>query len=127
MTQAPDYDMNRRNRGLVAIGRLKPQVGLLQAQTEMDAIAAQLREYPDAVADEEIKVVPIDEDLAGVASRMGKPRALVIALGLAASVLLIACLHVASLLIARSVTREQEVAVRAALVRAPFSAWCGRC
>ncbi len=116
MALAPDLDTNRRNRGLVTIGRLKPETVLAQAQAEMDLIAAQLaREYPDAIADEGILVTPINEDCARFISVVGKPRTLLMALGLAASVLLVACLHVASLLIARSATREQEMAVRAAL------------
>jgi putative ABC transport system permease protein len=116
MALAPDLGPNRHNRRLVVIGRLKPGTVLAQAQAEMDVIAAQLaQEYPDAIADEGIRVTPINEDCARVISHVGKPRTLLVALGLAASVLLIACLHVASLLIARSASREQEIAVRAAL------------
>jgi predicted permease len=116
MALDPSPDMDRRNRGLLAIGRLKPGIRLAQAQAEMDLIAAQLvREYPDTIADEAIVVTPMNEDYTRSAARYGKPRILALALGLAAAVLLVACLHVASLLIARSAAREQEIAVRAAL------------
>jgi putative ABC transport system permease protein len=116
MTLYPDQDTNRDNRGLVAIGRLKPGVDLAQAQAEMDVIAAQLaREYPDPMGDRGINVVPINREVRTLALNMGKTGSLAIMLGIVASVLLIASLHVASLLIARSAVREREIVVRAAL------------
>ncbi|UCF16681.1 MAG: ABC transporter permease, partial [Phycisphaerales bacterium] len=118
MPMPPDLTdgTNRNNRGLEAIGRLKPGVSVAQAQAEMDLIAERLAQaYPDTNANRGILVAPINEDYASMAWGFGKPRTLLIVLGVASSVLLIACLHVASLLISRSVTREKEIAVRAAL------------
>ncbi|MGB2861738.1 MAG: ABC transporter permease [Sedimentisphaerales bacterium] len=109
-------DTNRNNRGLQAIARLKPGVSVAQAQAEMDLIAERLaQEYPDTNTNRGILVVPMNEDYAGMTAGSGKPQILLILLGIVSSVLLIACLHVASLLIARSATREKEIAVRAAL------------
>ena len=109
-------DTNRNNRGLEAIARLKPGVSIAQAQAEMDLIADRLAQaYPDTNANRGILVVPINEAYAAHAASWGKPRTLIILLSIVVSVLLIACLHVASLLIARSATREREIAVRAAL------------
>jgi len=109
-------DWRRTYRGLLAIGRLKSGVSVEQAQMEMDLIADRLAQaYPATNANMGIEVVPINEDYQRNVTRFGKPRSLVILLGVVASVLLIACLHVASLLIARSTTREQEMAVRAAV------------
>lgn len=109
-------DTNRNSRGLQTIARLKPGVSVAQAQAEMDLIAERLaQEYPDTNTDRGILVVPINETYTGMTMGWGKPQTLLILLGIVSSVLLIACLHVASLLIARSATREKEIAVRAAL------------
>lgn len=109
-------DTNRNNRGLRAIARLKPGVSIAQAQAEMNLIAERLaQEYPDTNTNRGILVVPINEAYAGMTAGSGKPGTLLILLGIAGAVLLIACLHVGSLLLIRSATREQEIAVRAAL------------
>jgi putative ABC transport system permease protein len=116
MTLYPDQSTDRNYRGLLAIGRLQPGVGLSQAQAEMDVIAAQLaREYPDTMRDRGINVVPLNERVRAMTLHLGQPRILAIMLSIVASVLLIASLHVASLLISRSAVRQREIAVRAAL------------
>jgi len=116
MALHPDQTVDRNDRGLVAIGRLRPGVGLSQAQAEMDVIAAQLgQQYPDPMGDRGINVVPIDDEVRTIAVGLSKPRMLGMMLGLVASVLLIACLHIASLLITRSTERGREIVVRTAL------------
>jgi predicted permease len=108
---------NRRDAyGVMVVGRLKPRVNLSQAQAEMNVIGAQLaQEYPVTMGPVGASVVPLSAKTASYVLRAGKPRVLLMMLGVAASVLLIACLHVASLLIARSVERGREMVVRAAL------------
>jgi predicted permease len=106
----------RDNSGVIAIGRLKPGVSLSQARAEMDVITAQLaQEYPDTMRGVGATVMPLSAKAAAYILRAGKPRVLLMMLGVAASVLLIACLHIASLLIARSAERGREMVVRAAL------------
>jgi len=117
MALHPEWEGGSRgSRGLLAIGRLKAGVDLAQAQAELDVIAGQLAlEYPDPMRDRGINVVPINDRVRALALTMGKPQMLAIMFSVVASVLLIASLHVASLLIARSAAREREIAVRAAL------------
>jgi putative ABC transport system permease protein len=93
------------------IARLKPGVGLRQAQAEMDAISSRLaRQYP---ADDQgwgATVAELPEYLV----RSVRP-ALMILLGAVAFVLLIACANVANLTLAKSLGRQKEMAIRSAL------------
>jgi len=107
---------HRSWRGTDVVGRLKPGVDLARAQAEMDVIADRLaRAYPDKLTDTGILVVPMQEAYKAAIGWSGNPHSIVILLSIVSAVLLISCIHVASLLTARSVAREREMAVRAAL------------
>ena len=107
----PPDEKERASRHLRAIGRLKPGVTLAAAQTEMDLIARQLQaEHPVDDANTGIHLVTLREDLVSPV----RP-ALVMLLGAVAFLLLIACANVGNLLLARSIARHREVAIRAAL------------
>lgn len=109
-------DTNRNNRGLQAIARLKSGYTVTQAQAEMNLIAEHMAQsYPETNSNRGVKVVSISDAYARYTADFGKPRTLLVLLGIVIAVLLVACLHIASLLIARSATRERELAVRAAI------------
>ncbi len=100
-----------------AIARLKPGVPLAQAQSDMDRITESiLSEAPQEARDYfagagwGAVVVPLKENMVGDAGR-----ALWVLLGAVACVLLIACANVSNLMLARSATRQKEIAVRLAL------------
>jgi len=96
---------------LRAFARLKPGVMITAAQQELDSIAAQLtREYPQTNQGIRFSLQEIRENLSG-----GVRQPLLILLATVAMVLLIACVNVANLLIARGAARRGELALRAAL------------
>jgi putative ABC transport system permease protein len=93
------------------IARLRPHVSLTQAQAEADVIAGQLaRERSSADRDRGFLLVsPRERMVADV------QRTLWVLVGMVGVVLIIACANVANMLLARSLGRQREVAIRAAL------------
>ena len=97
--------------GMKAIGRLKPGVTLEQARADMDAIANRLADaYPVADKDSGITVMSLKESMVGEIEPF-----LFLLLGAVGLVLLIACVNVANLVLARSTSRTREFAIRSAL------------
>ena len=97
-----------------AIGRLKPGVTVAQAQSQLDGYVAQLaRQYPAAYpapARWAVRLVSVKEDLVGP-----QRTELFILFGAVGFVLLIACVNIANLLLARSSGRRREIAIRLAM------------
>jgi putative ABC transport system permease protein len=94
------------------MARLKDGVTIDQAQAEMNVIAAQLQnEFPKSNANRNISVEPLHLNFVTESTR----RNLWLLLGAVAFLLLIGCVNVANLLLARGTSRQREVAVRAAL------------
>jgi putative ABC transport system permease protein len=107
----PQFATNRTNRNLYAVARLMPEVGVEQAQAEMDTIAARLAlEYPQTNKDWGVEVEPLQQALFG-----DYRSALYLLMGAAGFVLLIPCANVANLLLARAAARQKETAIRASL------------
>ena len=122
--RTPDYakfwtpmawsDRERAVRGehhYVVMARLKSGVDLKQAQAEMNAISARLeQQYPEDDKGWGAVVRPLHADMVGDV----RP-ALFVLLGSVAFVLLIACVNVANLTLAKTFSRQKEIAIRAAM------------
>lgn len=92
-------------------GRLKPGVTVERARTQMSTIASRLEaEYPNDNQDVGIAVNGLHEDAVG-----NLRPALLLLLGAVGFLLLIGCVNVASLLLARAAARDREIAIRFAL------------
>ena len=97
--------------GIHGLARLKPGVTVEQAQADMDAVSHNLATaFPDADKGVGAKLVPLKQAMVGHVQLF-----LLVLLAGVGFVLLIACVNVANLLLARSTGREREFAIRASL------------
>ena len=102
---------DRNDNWLEVLARLRPGVSFSQAAADVGLVHAQLlRKYPKELENTGVNVLRFRDELSA------KSRLLLLALcGAALCILLLACANLASLLLARAITREREISVRAAL------------
>ena len=101
----------RGNHNYLVIGKLKSGANLQTAQAELDAISLRLaQQYPEDDTGWGAVVVPLHKQMVG-----DLQPALLVLLGAVAFVLLIACANVANLVLAKTLSRRKELAIRTAL------------
>jgi putative ABC transport system permease protein len=107
----PEHLRERQAWMYMTLGKLRPDVPLAMAQSEMNGIAAALaHQYPKDAAGIQFPLMTLQAN----ATRNGKPQLLAL-LGAVGFLLLIACANVSNLVLSRGVRRQREIAVRAAL------------
>jgi len=107
----PTFRDRRAGMGMFAVGRLKPGGTFEQAKADMDVLGRHLAEqYPDVDKDTGIKLLRLKQ---AAVDDVRQP--LLLLMAAVGFVLLIACVNVANLSLARSAARNQEFAIRTAL------------
>ncbi|HVO80338.1 MAG TPA: ABC transporter permease [Terriglobales bacterium] len=109
---SPAYHLDRNDPAMFVVGRLKDGITHQQALADIATIELRLaHDYPDAMSGMHVELTSVPEMEASESS--AKPLLMLLAAVLI--LLLIACLNVATLLLARGSARRQELAVRSAL------------
>jgi putative ABC transport system permease protein len=121
MFRFPDPDVNlwvpdrivqgRRSLRYIGVGRLKPNVTIDQARIDLRLVQARLAEqYPDTDRDIGVELSPLKDSIVGSTGR-----SLWLLYGAVSVLLVIACVNIAALLLARATQRQQEAGVRMSL------------
>jgi predicted permease len=110
---APDapYAVRRDSTWFTVIGRMRPDVSLRQAQADLSSVQSQLgKQFPKPDAELTVDSVPLKDTIVGAVRN-----SLWLLYGSVSLLLLIACVNIAALLLARTADREHEVSIRFSL------------